>query len=124
VKNTLVLVISATVIGVLTGVVVIGVEHLVEEILHEIQEAEPRVIGIALTIGALLAALLVRYLGGRSSSTTEAYVEKFHEEDPPLQAKYAPGRLAASVSTLGSGATMGMELQRYAAPGPHSVRDG
>jgi CIC family chloride channel protein len=108
-KNTLVLIGSATVIGVLTGVVVIGVEHLVEEILHEIQEAEPWVIGIALMIGALLAALLVRYLGGRSSSTTETYVEKFHEEDPPLEAKYAPGRLAASVSTLGSGAPMGME---------------
>jgi CIC family chloride channel protein len=108
-KNTLVLIGSATVIGVLTGVVVIGVEHLVEEILHEIQEAEPWVIGIALIIGALLAALLVRYLGGGSSSTTETYVEKFHEEDPPLEAKYAPGRLAASVSTLGSGAPMGME---------------
>ncbi len=108
-KNTLVLVGSATVIGVLTGVVVIGVEHLVEDILHEVQEAEPWVIAVVLAIGAVLAALLAYYLGGRSSSTTETYVEKFHEEDPPLEAKYAPGRLAASVSTLGSGAPMGME---------------
>ena len=94
-RKTLVLIGSATVVGVLTGVVVIGIEHLVEDILHEVQELEPWVIAVVLVIGALLAALLAWYLGGRSSSTTETYVEKFHEPDPPLEEKYAPGRLAA-----------------------------
>jgi CIC family chloride channel protein len=99
----------ATAVGVLTGVVVIGVEHLVEEILHEVEKAEPWVIAAVLTAGALLAALLAYFLGGRSSSTTETYVEKFHEEDPPLEPTHAPGRLAASVASLGSGAPLGME---------------
>ena len=108
-KRTLILMASATIVGVLTGVVVVGVEHLVEDILHEVQEADPWVIAGVLVFGALLAALLVHFLGGRSASTTETYVEKFHEEDPPLEPKYAPGRLAASVSSLGSGAPLGME---------------
>lgn len=108
-KRTLVLTGSATVVGVLTGVVVIGIEHVVEDILHEVQETEPWVIAVVLVLGALLAALFARYLGGRSSSTTETYVERFHEEDPPLEPKHAPGRLAASVSSLGSGAPLGME---------------
>lgn len=107
--DKLVLIWSATVVGVLTGAVVIGVEHLVEDILHEVQEAEPGVIAAVLVIGAVLAALLAWFLGGRSSSTTETYVEKFHDEDPPLHPVYAPGRLAASVSSLGSGAPLGME---------------
>lgn len=108
-RNTLIRIAAATVVGVLTGVVVIGVEHLVEEILHEVQEAEPWTVALVLTGGALLAALLVHFLGGRSSSTTETYVEKFHEGEPPLDAKHAPGRLAASISSLGSGAPLGME---------------
>ena len=108
-KNTLILIGSATTVGILTGVVVIGIEELVEDILHEVQEADPWVIAVVLILGALLAALLVYFIGGRSSSTTETYVEKFHESEPPLEEKFAPGRLAASVSTLGSGAPMGME---------------
>ena len=41
-------------------------------------------------VGAVAAALLVRYLGGRSSSTTETYVEKFHDDDPPAGASLRP----------------------------------
>lgn len=102
-------VLTATVVGILTGVVVIAIEHLVEELLHHVREASPGVIALALVIGAVLGALLVRYLGGRSSSTTETYVERFHEPDPPLEPRYAPGRLGASVVSLGSGAPLGLE---------------
>jgi len=53
--------------------------------------------------------LLVWFFGGRSSSTTETYVEKFHEPESPLESRYAPGRLGASVASLGSGAPLGLE---------------
>ena len=99
----------ATVVGVLTGVVVIAVERLVEGLLHEVREADPWIIVVALIAGAVAAALLVQFLGGRSSSTTETYVEKFHEEEPPLEPRHAPGRLGASVVSLGSGAPLGLE---------------
>ena len=102
-------VLVATLVGVVTGAVVIGIEHLVEEVLHEVRELEPWGIALALVVGAAVAALLVQFLGGRSSSSTETYVEKFHDPDAPLEPRYAPGRLAASVATLGSGAPMGLE---------------
>ena len=101
-------VLVATLVGVVTGAVVIGIEHLVEEVLHEVRELEPWGIALALVVGAAVAALLVQFLGGRSSSSTETYVEKFHNPDAPLEPGYAPGRLAASVATLGSGAPVGL----------------
>lgn len=109
VKANVILILVATLVGVVTGAVVIGIEHLVEDILHEVRELEPWAIALALVAGATIAALLVQFLGGRSSSSTETYVERFHDEDAPLEPRYAPGRLAGSVATLGSGAPMGME---------------
>lgn len=109
VKANVVLILVATLVGVVTGAVVIGIEHLVEDILHEVRELEPWGIALALVIGATGTALLVQFFGGRSSSSTETYVERFHDEDAPLEPRYAPGRLAGSVTTLGSGAPMGME---------------
>ena len=72
----------STVVGVLTAIVVIAIEHIVEDLLHEVQEADPWVIAGVLVAGAVVAALLVRYLGGRSSSTTETYAEEFHGDHP------------------------------------------
>ena len=108
-RMNLIRILIATLVGVVTGAVVIGIEHLVEDILHEVRELEPWAIALALVVGAVVAALLVQFLGGQSSSSTETYVEKFHDKDAPLEPRYAPGRLAASVATLGSGAPMGME---------------
>ena len=109
IRQTGIRVLVATIVGVLTGLVVIGIEHLVEDILHEVREASPWVIGTVLVVGALAAALLAYSLGGRSSSTTETYVEGFHDDDASPEPRHAPGRLAASVASLGSGAPLGME---------------
>ncbi len=99
----------ASVVGVLTGLVVIAIEHLVEDLLHEVEKGDPWVIALVLVAGAVVAALLVQFLGGRSCSTTETYVDKFHDPEPPLEPRYAPGRLGASVASLGSGAPLGLE---------------
>lgn len=99
----------AALVGALTGLVAIGVEYLVEVILHEVREASPAAIAVALVVGAVAGALLVATLGGRSSSTTETYVARFHDGDAPLEPRDAPGRLGASVASLGSGAPLGLE---------------
>lgn len=108
-QHTVIRILVATIIGVLTGALVIAIEHIVDDLVKEVREQEPWIIGVILTVGAVGAALLVHFLGGRSSSTTETYVEKFHEPEPPLEPRYAPGRLGASVASLGSGAPLGLE---------------
>ncbi|MDH3752727.1 MAG: chloride channel protein [Acidimicrobiia bacterium] len=101
--------IAASIIGVVTGLVVLGLEHLVDGVLEEVFDGPVWVPALTVVAGALVTAALVRWIGGRSSATTEVYVEEFHEEDPTLDPTHAPGRLAAAFTTLGSGAPLGME---------------
>ena len=100
---------AASLIGTVTGLVVLALEHLVDDVLHEIFEAPVWVPAATVVVGTIVAAVLVQTLGGRSSSTTEVYVEEFHEEQPTIEPRHAPGRLAAAFSTLASGAPLGME---------------
>ena len=96
-------------VGVSTGLVVLALEHLVEDVLHEIFEAPVWVPAVAVVIGALATAILVKFVAGGSSSSTEVYVEEFHDEASKLDPTHAPGRLAAAFTTLGSGAPLGLE---------------
>ncbi len=96
-------------VGVSTGLVVLVLEHLVEDVLHEIFEAPVWVPAVAVVAGALATAILVQFLAGGTSSSTEVYVEEFHEDDSALDPTHAPGRLAAAFTTLGSGAPLGLE---------------
>jgi len=99
----------ATAIGIVTGLVVLALEHLIDELLHELVEAPAWVPAAVLIAGAVVTAIVVHYLGGGSSSTTEVYVEEFHLDAPRIESKYAPGRLLGALTTLGSGAPLGME---------------
>jgi len=100
---------GATVIGVSTGLAVLALEHLVEDLLHEIFEAPVWVPALTVVIGALATAVLVHWVGGRSSASTEVYVSEFHEETPTIDPSHAPGRLAGAFTTLVSGAPLGLE---------------
>ncbi|MFW2382903.1 MAG: chloride channel protein [Acidimicrobiales bacterium] len=100
---------GSAVVGVSTGLVVLAVEHLVEDVLHEIDEAPLWVPAAAVVLGALVTAALVHFVAGGSSASTEVYVEEFHEEEATLNPRHAPGRLVAAFTTLGSGAPLGME---------------
>ena len=65
---------------------------------------------IAPTIGLAVAALALRYLAHRvSPSTADEYIRSFHDNERRLDLQPVPGRVAASVATLGSGAPMGFE---------------
>ena len=108
-STALIQVVAASAIGVATGLVVLGLEHLVDDVLHEIFEASVWVPAVAVVVGAVATAVLVRTVGGASSATTEIYVEEFHEDEPTLDTKHAPGSLGAAFTTLASGAPLGME---------------
>jgi CIC family chloride channel protein len=60
--------------------------------------------------GLLAAALLLRYVArGASPSTSDEYIRNFHERGVRLSLRPAPGRLLASIATLGAGGAMGFE---------------
>jgi len=106
---TAALIAAASVIGIVTGVVALAIEHLVDDVVEELFEAPVWVPAVAVVVGALLTAVVVRFAAGRSTASTEVYVDEFHEESPTVDPKYAPGRLLAAFTTLGSGAPLGME---------------
>ena len=58
----------------------------------------------------MASALLLRWLAaGATPSTSEEYIQSFHERERRLDLRPVVGRLAASVATLGSGVAMGFE---------------
>ena len=96
-------------IGVVTGLVVLVLEHTVDDILKEIFEAPVWVPAAVVAAGAIVTAVITRFLSGNETATTEVYVEEFHRDHPALEPKHAPGRLLAAFTTLASGAPLGME---------------
>ena len=96
-------------VGVSTGAMVLALEHLIDDVLEAIFEAPVWVPAVTVAVGALVTAVLVQFFGGRSSSTTETYVQEFHRDAPTIDPAHAPGRLGGAFTTLSSGAPMGLE---------------
>jgi H+/Cl- antiporter ClcA len=95
---------AAVVIGIMTGLVVLALEHLVDDLIHEVFEAPVWVPAVVVVAGAVLTAVVIRYVGGRTTASTEVYVEQFHHTDPDMDLEHAPGRVVGSFTTLASGA--------------------
>jgi CIC family chloride channel protein len=108
-KPTAAIVVAASVIGIVTGIVALGLEHLVDDVVKELFEGPVWLPAAAVVVGALVTAVIVRFAAGGSTASTEVYVDEFHEESPTVEPKYAPGRLLAAFTTLASGAPLGME---------------
>jgi CIC family chloride channel protein len=65
---------------------------------------------VAPLIGLLAGAAALRWLaGGASPSTADEYVKNFHEPGRRLDVRPLPGRIAASIATLGLGGALGYE---------------
>jgi CIC family chloride channel protein len=61
-------------------------------------------------VGLVLAAAIIRFLGGGgASSTADEYIKNFHDQGRRLPLGPVPARLLASVATLGLGGSMGYE---------------
>lgn len=103
--------IVAGVTGVVTGLGVHGFEWLTAQVLFErVQRMRlgPQIAAPAL--GLLVAVLALRYLARRTSpSTSDEYVNYFHDRHRTLPLWPVGGRMAASVATLGGGGALGFE---------------
>jgi CIC family chloride channel protein len=104
-------VLLAALTGALTGLFVRFFEYLVIEVVFEhILEGPLWVGAIAPCVGLVLSAILLRTVGnGASPATSDEYLRAFHDPDYPLRPRAFIGRMAAAITTLGSGGAMGLE---------------
>jgi len=104
-------VLLAAITGALTGLFVRFFEYIVVEVVYERIVHGPLWVGaIAPGIGLMLSAILLKTVGnGASSATSDEYLRAFHDPEYPLRLRAFVGRMAASVTTLGSGGAMGLE---------------
>ena len=103
------MIVGSAFVGLVTGLVILAVKVAVEEANKELLQAEPWVIAVVLMAGSMVTVLVVRFFAGRSPSTTDRYIEQFHDDPDGIDVRHAPGRLVASVTTGASGVPMGLE---------------
>ena len=104
-------VLLAAITGAITGLFVRFFELLVTELMFDWILEGPLWLGaIAPGIGLLLSAILLHTLGnGASAATSDEYLRAFHDPEYPLRPRAFVGRMAAAITTLGSGGAMGLE---------------
>ena len=104
-------VLLAAITGSITGLVVRFFEYLVVEVaFHYVVEGPLWMGAVAPGIGLVLSAILLRTVGnGASSATADEYLRAFHNPEYPLRPRAFIGRMAAAVTTLGTGGPMGLE---------------
>ena len=101
----------AAITGAITGLFVRFFEFLVTELVFDWILQGPLWLGaVAPGIGLVLSAILLHTLGdGASSATADEYLRAFHDPEYPLRPRAFVGRMAAAITTLGSGGAMGLE---------------
>ena len=104
-------VLLAAVTGALTGAFVRYFEYVVVELLFEhLLEADWKWGLIVPALGLAASALILARVGrGASSATSDEYLRGFHDSEYPLRWRAFVARVAAAVTTLGSGGAMGLE---------------
>ena len=101
----------ASLTGVLTGLGVAGFEWITREVLFAHLGRLPVAMQFAAPLAGLaLAAATLRWVAHTTSPTTaDEYIHNFHEHGRRLDLRPIPGRILASVFTLGFGGAMGYE---------------
>ena len=104
-------VLLAAITGAVTGLFVRFFEYVVSEILLETILSGPWWLGMVTPgLGLVLSAVLLRTLGaGATPATSDEYLRAFHDPEYPLRPRAFAGRIAAAITTLGSGGAMGLE---------------
>ena len=110
-RRTRQVVLFAALTGAVTGLGVAGFESATRRGLFDhLQRAPLAVQVLAPLVGLLVAALALRYVAGRATpATADEYIKNFHEPGVRLDLRPVPGRLLASIATLGLGGAMGYE---------------
>jgi chloride channel protein, CIC family len=104
-------VIIAGLVGAVTGFGVAGFERIVVNgLLLQIEKLPLWVVGLAPTVGLLLALAALTFIGrGMSSATSDEYLRSYHDHDVLLTIRALVARIIASIATLGFGGAMGLE---------------
>lgn len=104
-------VLLAAVTGALTGLFVRLFERVVIELFFDtLLEADWKWGLVVPSLGLVASALILRSVGaGASPATSDEYLRAFHDSEYPLRWRAFVGRIAAAITTLGSGGAMGLE---------------
>ena len=110
-RRTRLVVLFAALTGAVTGLCVAGFESLTRTGLFDHLRRAPLAVQVgAPLVGLVLAAAALHYAAGRASpATADEYIHNFHQPGVRLGLRAVPGRLLASVATLGLGGAMGYE---------------
>ena len=106
------LVLGALIVGAAVGVLVAGFEQITEKILFaSLLDTSIWIQAVAPTAGLILSALLLRYAGGKgtSTATSDDYLKAYHHRSPRLPLRHLPAKLIAGVTTMGFGGALGLE---------------
>ncbi|AKL72456.1 chloride channel protein EriC [Actinobacteria bacterium IMCC26256] len=107
-------------VGVITGLVVTGIQQLtLTQMLARVQGLPVLAMAAAPAVGLVLAALCLRFIGrGTAPVIADAYIRNIHEPDSQLDLQPVPGRLMGAVATIGFGGALGLEaVALYAGAG-------
>ncbi len=100
----------AAVTGLVTGAGVALFEWITrDQLVDHLRDAPVGVQIAGPSLGLLLAALILRHLGGGGPATADEYIKNFHDEGKRLPIRPVPARLLASIATLGLGGALGYE---------------
>lgn len=110
-RRTRQVVLFAAATGAVTGLGVAGFEWVTRDALFDNLGTWPLALQVVAPLAGLaLAATSLRWLARRASpATADDYIRNFHEPGTRLDLRPVPGRLAASIATLGLGGAMGYE---------------
>jgi CIC family chloride channel protein len=104
-------VLLAAITGVIVGLGVRGFEYLVLEVAYSwVLTTNLWVMASLPVLGLVVSSLILKYVGrGASGATTDEYLRAFHDRQHLLDIRPMLARLSASVVTLGSGGSLGLE---------------
>ena len=110
-RNRLLRLAAYALVGVAAGLLASGIEWLtISVLLDHLSELDLWAQAIGPTVGLIIAAGLLRWLGrGLTPSTSEEYIRAYHERRPVTRLRDLPSRLLAGCFTIGLGGTMGLE---------------
>jgi CIC family chloride channel protein len=100
----------AAIVGAVTGLIVAGLHWVIEGVVwgHLSTQDSWWVVLVPL-LGLAVTSVAIQLTPSKSPYTTEAYIETFHDPSKRLPLRELPLRLFASIATIASGGSMGLE---------------
>lgn len=97
--------------GVIVALLVAAFETVaLHVVLERVLEQHLAVLALAPIVGIAASKLVLRTVGGDTSSrTADEYIRAFHERHPSIPMRYLPAKLLAGIATIGGGGAVGLE---------------